>query len=440
VHAIDGLLGQANNADLDGNDAHALAFLAQADRLIRQAHLDQSPIRARWLLLRGEALMDDAANSDAARTSLENAVALFKTAAPRDSRYPDALIDLGSLSLDRSELAQSAGYYRQAIAIAQPDPDLKGDLLASYAGLALALQRMGDFQGAAAAFEHGTETAAHTYGRHTRPYWVIASDWAQFRYARGDRAAALGAFETLVQSLPDTRAAFRNASDAMEAAQVLRKYGYCLAIDGQSARSLQFLERAQGLLASSAAYALDVGRLQLDLGTAYAAAGRVAAARAAFSTALTDWRTQQAPPPKLEMAFERWGRFLFSQKDLNGAETAFNEVLRLADGHIHESVVAAQAGLAVIAASRNDVRTALQASGLAMEQLDHIEGYYDVRIAPYVWVIRARTLLLAGDDDAAHALARRAHDAALLYYAAGSAESAEADRLVRASVSQAARR
>jgi tetratricopeptide (TPR) repeat protein len=437
AHAIDGLIGQANNADANGNDARTLSLLATADPLIRQAHLDKSVVRARWLLLRGEALMDDAAKGDDARASLEAAAALFKTIAPLDPRYPDALTDLGSLSLERSQFTLSAGYFRQTIAVAEPNSQLQGNLLLAYAGLALALSRMGDFGGAAAAFERGTDIAARTYGRDSQKYRLVAADWAQFRYERGERQTALAAFETLLQGLPVDRSAFRDATDSFEAAQVLRKYGYCLAIDGQGTRSVELLEQAQALLKKSAPRAFEVGRLQLDLGTAYEAGGRIADAREAFSAALATWRTQQAPASKLTLALERRGRFLLAQKEAIGADTAFNEALRISIGHSSESAVFAQAGLAAIAASRGDAQAALGASSLAMDGLSHIEGYYDIRIQPYVWGIRARALLLAGDAEAARALAQRMRDAASLYYAPGSTEVAEADALLRSSPNRA---
>jgi serine/threonine-protein kinase len=438
AHAIDGLIGQANNADADGDDARTLSLLATADPLIRQARLDKSVIRARWLLTRGEALMGDAAKGDEARASLEAAAALFKTVAPRDPRYPDALTDLGSLSLERSQFALSADYFRQTIAVADPNSQLQGSLLLAYAGLALALEDLGDFNGAAAAFERGTDIAARTYGRDSQKYRLVAADWAQFRYARGERRTALAAFETLLQGLPVDRAAFRDATDALEAAQVLRKYGYCLAIDGQSTRSVQLLEQAQALVKISAPRAFVAGRLQLDLATAYEAGGRIADARQAFSAALTTWRAQQASPSKLALALERHGRFLLAQKDANGADAAFSEALRLSAGHPSEAAVSGQAGLAAIAVSRGAVQTALEASSLAMDELDHIEGDYDIRIQPYVWTIRTRALLLAGDAEAARTLARRTRDAASLYYAPGSTQGAEADALLRDSPSRAA--
>jgi serine/threonine-protein kinase len=430
-HAIDGLLGQAYDADADGDDERALALLAQADPLIRQAHLDGTAARARWLLMRGEALFADAAKIDDAEASLQSAAALFKAVAPKDPNYANALIDLGSLAVDRSKYAVAAGYYQQVIDIAQPGSQMEGALLLANQGLAMSLRRLGDFTGAAAAFEHGTDIAARTYGRDSNLYWMISSDYAQFRYERGERETALGAFETLLQSLPDRRTAFRNATDALEAAQVLRKYGHCLAVDGQGVRSVQLLERAQGLLAKSASRAFDVGRLQLDLGTAFAAADRAAEARAAFTAGIANLRLRKAPALKMASAEDSFGRFLLSQKDPLGAEAAFNEALRLSAGKASESAISAQAGLAAIAVSRADTDTALSASGRAMEQLSNVEGYYDIRLEPYVWGIRVRALTLAGTDAAAHALADRTRTAAALYYAPGSKEIREADGLLR---------
>jgi serine/threonine-protein kinase len=430
-HAIDGLIGQADVADNDGDDARALALLSQADSLIRRAHLEKSPIRARWLLIRGESLFGDAAKADYARASLEASAALFKAVAPRDPRYVDALIDLGSLSIEQSRISSSADYYQQAIAVAQSNPQLEGDLLIPYEGLALARARLGDFEGAATAFARGAEIAERTYGRETQRYWMIASDWAQFRYERGERQAALAAFDALLQNLPPEPAKFRNATDAMEAAHVLRKFGYCLAVDGQGARAVQLLERAQALLTKSAPHAFDAGRLQLDLGTAYQAAGRMAEARDALRAALTDWKAQGATASRLASALERWGRFLLTQGDLNGAASAFNEALQRSYGHATESAVLSQAGLAALAVSSSDARTALSVSKSAMDQLGHLEGYYDIRTEPYVWSVRARSLLLAGEPEAASALARKARDAASAYYASDAAPFIEAEQLLR---------
>ncbi len=143
THAIEGLLGQAENADADGDDTRSLVLLARADPLIHRAHMDATAIRAHWLLMRGEAMMNYAEKRDDAQSSLEAAAALYKVAAPLDSHYSEALVDLGSLSLERSRYTSSAAYYRQAIAAAEPTMRLAGDLLLAYAGLALDLKYLG---------------------------------------------------------------------------------------------------------------------------------------------------------------------------------------------------------------------------------------------------------------------------------------------------------
>ena len=412
---IEGLLGQADVADNDGDDVRALALLAQADPLIRAAKLDGSALRARWLQIRGESLFGDARKADEVRTSLEASAVLFKAVEPSNPHYVDALIDLGSLALDQRRDSAAADYYQHAVAVAQGNPQLEGDLLNPYAGLALARENLGDFTGAATAFARSTEIAERTYGRKTQSYWRIASDWAQFRYERGERDAALSAFALLQQSLPVGRATFRNATDAMEAARVLSKYGYCLAIDGQGARAVPLLEQAQVLLMQAAPHPFDIGQLQLYLGTGYEAAGRMADARRAFTAALTEWGERGAPGSKMAGALDRWGHFLLSQSDLSGAATAFTEALQMSAGHATASAVLAKAGLAAIALSRNDAQAALSTSQGAVDMLNHIEGYYDIRIQPYAWGIRAKSLLLVGDRDAGLALASKANDADSAY-------------------------
>jgi serine/threonine-protein kinase len=427
VHAIDGLLGQAYNADADGDDQRALALLAQADPLIRQAHLDGTAIRARWHTMRGEALMGDAARRGDAQASLEAAAALFKSVAPRDPRYPGTLTDLGSQALTQWQFSASAAYYRQAIAVAESSTEMQGDLLLANAGLALALLELGNFNEAGAAFDRGMRIAERTYGRNSQTYWMIASDWAHLRYDRGERQSALAEFETLMQGLPDEGSVLRNAT---EVAQVLRKYGHCLAIDGDGVRSVQLLERAQTLINRSGSDGRYVAGLLADMGLAYQAGGRMSDARAAFLASLHTLESGKASAPQLATAHVLLGRFYLLQHDAEDAHAQFAAALNLAAGHPTEAAVFARAGLAAIAVARGDAGAALEASGLAMAQLDHIEGFYDVRIQPFVWGVRAQSLSLSGNHRGARLLALRRRDAARLYFAPASAAIIEADSLV----------
>lgn len=434
AHVVDGLLGQAYNAYLNGDNSRALQLLAQADPRIRRDNGQDTVLRARWLLIRGEAVLSDATRSDEAKHDLEAAAALFQKVAPHDLRYPDALSELGNLALERSQFSESAMDYRRAIAVTDPDTRFQGDLLWPTAGLALALEDLGDVDGASAAFAQGSRIAEATYGKSHPSYWAIASDRAEFLYDRGERQAALEQFDSLMPDLPDGSREFRNATDMLEVAQVLRKFGRCLATDGQGDRAIQLLERARALLAKSASRPTDAGHLQLDLGAAYEAAGRTTEAREAFLAALSDFEAHAAPAPQLATVHEHWGRFLLAQRDTDAAAREFQESLRLSNGRATPAATYAQAGIAAVAGLRHDVAGALQASNMAMTQLEHIEGPYNVRLRPYVWTIRAEALLAAGgtgNAGAALELARRVQEATSRYYAANTAPATRATRLLQ---------
>jgi tetratricopeptide (TPR) repeat protein len=441
TYTIDGLLGQAYNANIDGDSAGALKLLESVDPLIRQAGMDRSAARARWWMIRGEALMDSADDLEAPRSAYQSAVALFSTVAHDDPLYPDSLLDLGALALGQSEFGAAAAYYRQAIALMKLKSQWDGHLLIADTGLALALKRTGDFAGAKAAFENGTNVAARTYGPSSLHYWAIAGDWAKFRYERGDREGAFQAFETLVGSLPTQKAAFRNASETVQAAEVLRKYGRCLAYDGQGARAIQLLEQARSLMTATVAKLTDDPLLLVDLSQAYEAGGRPEEARKAIQAALDSLERRRAPASQLAVAHEHWGQFLLRHGETEAAGPQFAEVLRLQPNKHTELAVLAQAGMAAIATLRGDMPAALQSSNLAVEQLRQLEGYYDIRLNPYVWGIHAKALFLSGDLQNARAFASRAHEANLAYYDPGSREVREAEALINliASTSASAR-
>jgi hypothetical protein len=90
----------------------------------------------------------------------------------------------------------------------------------------------------------------------------------------------------------------------------------------------------------------------------------------------------------------------------------------------------AQAGLSAVAAARADPRIAGEASLRAMAQLEQLDGFYDIRIQPYVWQVRARALKLGGDLPAARALAQRALEAERRYYGPESVDRRSTEVLV----------
>jgi tetratricopeptide (TPR) repeat protein len=338
--------------------------------------------------------------------------------------------------LERLDYSIAARHYQQAIDVGTPNALPEGDLLLAYAGLALSLRFTGDFKGAATAFDHGIAIAERTYGHETRLYWAIASDRAQFLYDRGERVAALADFETLLKYLPKNQLSFHNAADMMEAAHVFRKYGYCLAIDGQGTKAVALLERARSLLQLTQTHLVDNALLESNLGNAYAAAGRDLEAGKAFTTSLNERVALHSPPRLLAVAHWRRGLFLLSKNDLDEAKMDLEETLRLSNGVASESATIAQAGLAEISALRGDARAADAHSDRAMSYLATLEGYYDVRLVAYVWQARARSLLLKGDTSGAREMAGNALRLGRKYYSASSPELARMEILARETVGE----
>jgi serine/threonine-protein kinase len=430
---IDGLIGRAYNAETAGDDAKALAILDVADPLILRAHLDKTALRARWLTIRAEALWPNVGKNDEVLVDLEKAVSLFESVAPTDTQYPVALGDLGALQLERGNYQAAAGHYQKAVSTSLPE----GSLLLAYHGLANSLRYLGDFKGASAAFEHGMSIAERTYGRKSRLYWAIDSDWAQFRYERGDRVTALAAFETLLQYIPKDRPSFDGAFDMLEGGNAIRKFGYCLAIDGQGDRAVNLLRKAEFLLKSSDPHPVDLPHFESDLGLAYAVAGKRAEAE---KTLLHSIELRKALPdqaPQLAIAHEYLGRIFLSADNLEAATSEFTQAITLSDGRASEAATFAQAGLAAVAIAQNDAKAADKASSAAMSYAASLDGYYDVRVMPYLWQIRARALLLGGDMAGAQDLANNALRLTRRYYDTASTEMSRAEDLVRVIESRA---
>jgi serine/threonine-protein kinase len=60
---------------------------------------------------------------------------------------------------------------------------------------------------------------------------------------------------------------------------------------------------------------------------------------------------------------------------------------------------------------KHDRDSALQSSARALEVFDHVIGFRDVRMGPYLWRVRAEALLESGDARGAVEWAQRAADA-----------------------------
>jgi hypothetical protein len=94
-------------------------------------------------------------------------------------------------------------------------------------------------------------------------------------------------------------------------------------------------------------------------------------------------------------------------------------------------VALAHADLAQIAGSRGDPRGALRESTAALDSLARVEGVYDVRLQPRVWLVHSAQLLINGEPVAAREWAAKALQASLLYDASASRAISDAKDRVR---------
>jgi serine/threonine-protein kinase len=71
--------------------------------------------------------------------------------------------------------------------------------------------------------------------------------------------------------------------------------------------------------------------------------------------------------------------------------------------------------LARIGLARGDNTRSLAESKEAVEMFDHVSGFRDVRMGPYLWLIRSDVLRSTGDFSGARSWAQRALEASRRY-------------------------
>jgi len=189
------------------------------------------------------------------------------------------------------------------------------------------------------------------------------------------------------------------------ASTVRELYGERLAAEGRPALAVPLLEVAEADLVAHPRDDFDLRLVRMRLGDALDRLGRTAEARAKLSWALGDYIAHEKPERQQTLAArERWGRFLLDQGDTAAATAQFDEIVRQARDRKLSHIALAHGDLARAALTHKDVDTALVESALALELWEHREGFYDVRMGPYLQRIRADALGKAGKLDEAQRL------------------------------------
>jgi tetratricopeptide (TPR) repeat protein len=176
----------------------------------------------------------------------------------------------------------------------------------------------------------------------------------------------------------------------------------------------------------------DINHIHGELGLAYYRSGRGEEARQALKSALDGYLSTSRPDDPIVLQHrEMWGTFLLNHGDVSGAEEQFREILTQAHERNLAPVALAHGGLALIAIRKHDRDSALQSSARALEVFDHVTGFRDVRMGPYLWRVRAEALLESGDARGAVEWAQRAADAIGRFNDPASRDRAAAEAMLR---------
>jgi serine/threonine-protein kinase len=421
------MLEEASHAKDQFDFARALQLLDPLDPLIRGANLDRTVLRARWWLVRGQAMFDDSTKREEQRAAFRAAADLFEQVAPTDPGRVTALADLGTSYQNALEFGPARRYLEQSIAVSATVTGRNDAELATINGnLGQLAYQLGDFATAEQAYARAEEISRRTYGEGHRTHWIPAANRARAAHLGGNRDRAEALFVALMKSIP----ADEQHHDAFEAREW---YAGCLAAEGRAAEALPLLEAAERFYQSERSYDFELPRVRLVLGDAYDRVGRTAEARAMLAASLEQRSADFTPEAQPLFAVrERWGRFLLSQGDVQGAAAEFDEIIARAGGRTLSHIALAYGGAARVALAREDVAAALAASRTALDLWDNVTGFRDVRMGPYLWLIHSEVLLRSGDAAGARSWATRALDARRRFDHPSSPSIVEAEAAVRA--------
>ena len=384
-------------ADLEDNCAE---MQRAAGTILERANVNDGPLRATWWVSEGLRLRPDPDRDNERRTAHEKAIAIYRETAANDPGYVTAVEELANYYSGWLQYARSIELHEEALRLAAGLPKRNdAELQTIYSNIAVVYQQSGDLLQSSANLDRAAEVARRTSGLESPTYWQVGGNAARTRHLAGEREAADVEFEKLIAVL------WSPARRSVEASAVREMYGERLAAEGRPAQGIPLLESAERDYVDHPQDTFSLRRARWRLGDALAGAGRNAEARAMLSYALAENIAHEKPDDQPLLAVrERWGRFLLAQGELPAATEQFDEVVHQAHDRRLTHIALAHGDLARVALLRKNVDTALAESAVALDLWEHRQGFYDVRMGPYLQRIRADALLAVGRRDDAQRL------------------------------------
>jgi serine/threonine protein kinase/tetratricopeptide (TPR) repeat protein len=393
--------------------AKANHLLDDADRLLREAHLDETTLRADWWLAKGRALGAKPGAVQERLAALDRATKLYAKYDPLNSNYAAALANSANEYYHLGDYSRSATLNRQALDASAQEPDRSDmDMALVHTNLAVALEMSGQLDEAEAAYDKAAALVRGTMGEQYPSYWYTEARHARLIHMRGNRAGALARFEAMLKQIP---ADWKTTTDDALARYY---YGERLAAEGRAQEAITQLEAARKPLTERPMRDFDLRKLRIALGDAYDRAGRIDEAREIMSLAVQEFIAREpANSPDALEARERWARFNLDHQSEAGAQTAESSDLAkvIADAGARaadtSAVALAHADLARLAVARGDAGAAASESESSQRALDAVRALHDVRNQTYIWRVRSQVAAFRGDESAAHTWSKLVADA-----------------------------
>jgi len=381
----------------------ARQHVATADRLITQAGLDDSVLRAQWWVMAGQTRTLDGATERA--RAFDQAIALFERHAPHHPGKVTALTERGLVAYDGGDNETSLRWYRAALQAYETTVDRDdGEAQTIWGNLGQSQLNLGAYDDAEASFKAAAELARRTYGERHADYWVPAAVHARLLHLNGHRDAAMRMFDSLRSGMPQPPV------DA-EGWESTANYIDCLVAQGSAAQALPLALAAERYFALKPRTQGSLHRLWMRLGDAQDQLGQTDAARRNLEAAYRRYVDTEPPSRQTRMAAtERWARFLLGRGEEAEAQRLFTEVLAADQGRGLAHAALAQAGLARVALAQGRWADADSASRGALVRWQQVRGFRDVRMGAYLHRTRAALLLAHGEAAAARPEAQAALD------------------------------